>query len=390
MNYEEVIELLFTKRPEDTHNSVEAIREIARTLDSPEKAYPTIHVTGTNGKGSVSLKIAKALESSGLKVGLFTSPHLVSFCERIVINGIQIPEETARQGLLKLLNLDNDLCFFELATLLAFEYFRDQKVDIAVIEAGIGGLLDTTNIILPQISIITSVACDHEDVLGKTLEEIAFQKAGIIKPGIPIVIGPHADLAVIRQRAADCKSPLYKVESQPGFYDVENTAIARQALKLLNLSSPDIEAGLRWRPSCRFEHIGKTILDVAHNPAGFIRLLEAFELSFPGRRFSAVVGMSKDKDVRKCLMMLAERADHLYLVQAPIDKAVPAEEMGQILRQNGFDRFTAGLSIGDSVREALASEEMVLVCGSFYIMKEVRQEIFGIKVAHDQLLLNRG
>jgi len=385
MNFDKVIEELFLKRPPDYHpNSVQTMRQVAPLLGNPEKTCPTIHVSGTNGKGSVSHKIAKALQSSGLKVGLYTSPHLISFCERIQINGVPIPEETARQGILKLFDLG--LFFFEIATLLAFEYFRDQKVDIAVIEVGIGGRHDATNIIHPILSIITSVASDHENYLGSTLEKIAYEKAGIIKPGAPVVIGPKADYAVIREQAIACQSSLYKVEEVDGFYDLENSAVAHQALKLLPypLSNEDIEIGLKSRPPCRFEQIGNVIFDVAHNPAGILRLLEAMEAHFPGQRFSVVIGMSKDKDVRKCLTMLAEKASHLYLVPSPGLKAIGVEEMSEMLRQEGVSHFTAGLSI----REALAAEELLVVCGSFYIMKEAREEVTRIQVAHDQLLLS--
>ena len=188
MTFNEVVEHLFSKRPVDNLDSAQVMRETAPLLGNPEKAFPAIHVTGTNGKGSVSHKIAKALQSSGLRVGLYTSPHLISFCERIQVNGIPIPEETSRQGLLKLFEMGKDLFFFEIATLLAFEYFRDQKVDVAIVEVGIGGFHDATNIVQPILSIITSVACDHEDLLGNTLEKIAYEKSGIIKPSIPVVI----------------------------------------------------------------------------------------------------------------------------------------------------------------------------------------------------------
>lgn len=390
MNFDEAIAYLFSKRPSNNPDSAGVIREVAPLLGNPEKAFPAIHVTGTNGKGSVSHKIAKALQSSGLKVGLYTSPHLISFCERIQINGIPIPEETVRLRLLRLFELGKNLFFFELATLLAFEYFRDQQVDVAIIEVGIGGLYDATNIVQPIVSIITSVACDHEDLLGSTLEQIASVKAGIIKPGSPVVIGPTADFAVIREQAAVCGSALYQVEAQPGFYDVENSAVAYQALKLMPypLSAEDIETGLKSRPACRFEQVGNVIFDVAHNPAGISRLLEAMEIHFPGRRFSVVVGMSKDKDVRKCLSLLAERADHLYLVPSPALKAISVQEMCEILRHDGFDHFTAGLSIQESINRALATEELLVVCGSFYIMKDAREEVIRIQIAHDQLLLS--
>jgi dihydrofolate synthase/folylpolyglutamate synthase len=390
MTFNEVVEYLFSKRPPDNLNSVLTLREIAPLLGNPERAFPAIHVTGTNGKGSVSHKIARALQSSGLKVGLYTSPHLVSFCERIQINGVPISEETARLGLLRLFELGKDLFFFELATILAFEYFRDQQVDVAIIEVGIGGRYDATNIIQPILSIITSVACDHEERLGNTLEKIAYAKAGIIKPGTPVVIGPKADFRVIREEAAACQSPLYTVEAKAGFYDDENALIARQALKLLPypLSEKDIEIGLKSRPVCRFEQVGNVIFDVAHNPDGICRLLEAMEVHFPGRRFSVLFGMSKDKDVRKCLSMLVERADHLYLVPSPAFKAMAVEEMCEILRQDGFDRFTAGLSVQESIYKALAAEQLLVVCGSFYIMKEAREEVVRVHIAHDQLLLS--
>ncbi len=177
MKFDEAIAYLFSKRPSNNPDSAGVIREVAPLLGNPEKAFPAIHVTGTNGKGSVSHKIAKALQSSGLKVGLYTSPHLISFCERIQINGIPIPEETVRLRLLRFFELGKNLFFFELATLLAFEYFRDQQVDVAIIEVGIGGLYDATNIVQPIVSIITSVACDHEDLLGSTLEQIASVKS---------------------------------------------------------------------------------------------------------------------------------------------------------------------------------------------------------------------
>lgn len=392
MTFDEVIKLLFSKRPELNLDSIQTMREISLRLGSPEKTFPSIHITGTNGKGSVSLKIAKALESSGLKVGLYTSPHLISFCERIQVNGVLIPEETARKGLLRLMELERKLFFFELATLLAFDYFRDQKVDVAVIEVGIGGLQDATNILHPILSIITSVACDHEDLLGNTLEKIASQKAGIIKAGVPAVIGPKADFAVIREQAEKCQSSLVLVPFQDGFYDDENTAIAREALKLLPfpLSKKDLEAGLQARPPCRFEQIGNAIFDVAHNPAGFIRLLEALRLHFPGRPFSVAIGMSKDKDVRKCLQLLAAEADHLYLIQSPASKAMAVQEMEDILRQDGFTRFTAGLSLKESLEKVLSTEQLLVVCGSFYIMKEAREQVVRIQITHDQLLLDRG
>ena len=184
------------------------------------------------------------MQSSGLKVGLFTSPHLFSFCERIVINGVQIPEETVRQGLLKFFELNHNLCFFDLATLLAFQYFRDQQVDIAVIEAGIGGLFDTTNIILPLVSVITSVAKDHEEILGKTLEEIAFQKAGIIKPGVPIVIGPQADFKVIQKELLLAKAISIRLNPKRSSMTMKIARLQERPWRSFNSKKKTLKLGL--------------------------------------------------------------------------------------------------------------------------------------------------
>jgi dihydrofolate synthase / folylpolyglutamate synthase len=375
MNYIQVIEELFSRRHYREQSGFSAFCELSKSHSS----YPTIHIAGTNGKGSVSLKIAKALELSGLKVGLYTSPHLESFCERIVINGCLIAEEVVRKGLLELF-CHHKLCFFELATLLAFDYFAHEKVDVAVIEAGVGGREDATNVVTPLVSIITSIAKDHEDLLGPTLGDIAYQKAGIIKPGIPVVLGPTADYGCIHDEAKKCQSELYLTNSCTPFYDDENCAIAKQALHLLQrhftLTDSCIDEALKIRPACRFEQVGRVILDVAHNPAGFHRLLEAFDYHFPHRPMTAVVGISSDKDMAACLRVLAERARHLFLVPSPALKAASVKEMGQILSRLGMRHFSSHSSIQEGVKKSLTqSDDLVVICGSFYIMKEARVEI---------------
>lgn len=371
MNYKQVIDDLFTRRSRKMGSSFKTFCPKSRH----HSAFPSIHIAGTNGKGSVSLKIAKALELSGLKVGLYTSPHLESFCERIVINGKPIDEERVRTGLLDLFCL-SDLCFFELSTLLAFQYFAEEKVDIAVIEAGVGGREDATNVITPKLSLITSIAKDHEEILGYTLEEIAYQKAGIIKPGVPVVIGPKADFVCIRKEAKKCRSPLYAVTSSEPFYDDENCAIAKKGLELLNVAPKIISEALKVRPPCRFEIHSNVIFDVAHNGDGFHKMLEAFDHHFPKKTLSSVIGMSSDKDIALCLNLLATRARHLYLVPSPALKAATVNEMAKILRQEGFSHFKTFPTIRQGVRAALEErDDFTLICGSFYIMKEARIEV---------------
>ena len=369
------VEELFLRRRRERRPHLDFARSLSKSLGDPHAAFPTIHVTGTNGKGSVCVKIAKVLENQGCKVGLFTSPHIRSFSERISINGVEISEIKGR--LESLLNLFSDATFFELMTFVAFDYFREQNIDIGVIEVGIGGLFDPTNVITPRISVITSVALDHQELLGNTLEEIAEQKAGIIKPQIPLVIGPQADFLAIRKQAVSCHSKLYKVEPPDGDYDLENQVVAKQALQLLGCT--DFK-GLETRPPCRFEVLGNVILDVAHNPAGFQKLMNAYDLHFPHEPFSAVVGMSRGKDVKKCLHILAQRARHLYLVEARSPHSFPVAAMEPLLRQEGFNHFTAGLTISESLKKVLSRQERMIVCGSFYIMEEAR-DILRVQVS---------
>lgn len=286
-----------------------------KKLGNPASAITTIHVTGTNGKGSVVYKIAKALEASGYKTGMYVSPHISSFRERITINGEMISEEDVIKNL-ELINsieptLPSSLSFFECVTGMAFNYFKQQKVDVAVIEVGLGGRLDSTNIITPELSVITSIGMDHQGILGNTITDIAREKAGIIKDGKPVVVGPncpHQQVTVsqyyhsqIYNIAGSHHSPYvpvvvdnYKNES----YDTINTAIAREALKTLNATSngkfviPEdiIVSATQRRPMCRFEEFerknsrGETIrviLDVCHNQPGFEAMYATMKKVYP-------------------------------------------------------------------------------------------------------------
>lgn len=387
MNYEEVIRVLFSRRPKTFRFGLEIAQKFAKVLGNPENSFPTIHVAGTNGKGSVSTKIAKSLELAGLKVGLFTSPHLFSFRERIVINGIQIPEAYVVERLPKLFEIakeiDPEACFFEITTFLALQYFKEENVDIAVIEAGIGGLCDTTNIVTPLVSVITSIAHDHSDILGRTLEEISYQKAGIIKAGVPVVVGPYADYPAVHERAKRGHSPLYITEAAPGFYDWENNLIAKKALALLKdnypLTDEAIEQGLQVRPMCRFEQIGNVIFDVAHNSDCFRRLLEAMETHYPSQPFSAIIGMSKDKDVKIILELLAQKAAHIYLVQGATPRAASVAEMKENLLEINYPHFTVGKTVAECLE--LAEDCLMVVCGTFYIMQEARKYVLGVQVS---------
>ena len=290
----------------------------------------TIRVAGSNGKGSVAMKIMKTLELSGYRVGLYTSPHLVSYRDRILVNSVPISEEEVVKGIEDLLilsqNLKIPLTFFELTTFLGFLYFKKQQVDVAVIETGLGGRFDCTNVICPILSVITSISKEHTAILGRELEEIAFQKAGIIKRNTPVVLGPKARYQSIYDQAHALNSPLLLSKKISHFFDEENSEIARLSLQEIALKFPlqpeAIERGLAVRPPCRFERMQNVIFDVAHNPEAIFSLLQALHLFFPQRQLRFLVGFSKDKDYGSCLELIATVAGHIHLEeQAPLPES---------------------------------------------------------------------
>ncbi len=265
-----------------------AFQKLDAELGYPHRAFKTIHVGGTNGKGSVSWKIAESLRLAGKKVGLYTSPHISNLRERIQINGKMIPETAFLKHLARVYK--EGYSFFDIMTALAFLYFKEEKVDWAVIEVGLGGRFDPTNVIHPEIAVITSIGYDHMEVLGDTLEQIAFQKGGIAKPGIPLVVGPSA--------RAFFPDAIHVLESC-GFYDEENNFIAKRALQKLG-----IKTFSSIRPKCRFEIIGNVILDAAHNVDGFEKLSQALQIHFPGEKFHFITHFSEDKQAEKCLEII--------------------------------------------------------------------------------------
>lgn len=330
--------------------------------------YRIIHVAGTNGKGSVATKIAHGLTAAGYRTGLYTSPHLLNFEERIAIDGIAISKERVHAEF-----KHDQSTLFASTTLFALDYFNREKVDFAVIEVGIGGRKDPTNIVQPILSVITSISLDHTALLGNTLEEIARDKAGIIKPGIPVVVGPHANLAPICECATNLHSPLHLVGPVPGYFEQENCAIAKRALQLLQVPEYAIEIGLKSRPPCRFEERRGVIFDVAHNPSGFARLLEALELHYPDKKWRFCIGMSQDKDMRHCLRILAPHSEHFYFVSANMERSTKAEQLAEILNDLGDYPYSLGgfkQALGDT-----CPNEKLVVCGSFFIIPEILEQL---------------
>ncbi len=387
-HYDQIIDRLFKESPaQGCKPGLETALALDQELDCPASSYPTIHVAGSNGKGSVATKIAKTLELCGYRVGIYTSPHLFSFRERIAINGELISEEDVVTGMERIFAIDEkfhlNATFFEMTTFLAFDYFRKRNIDAAVMETGLGGRLDATNVIRPILSIITSISREHAHILGDEIEQIAAEKAGIIKENVPVVLGPKARCKSIYDKAAQMNSPVFASKKISYFFDEENSAIAELALEHLaphfSLDFEGIKDGLSVRPPCRFEKIGDAILDVAHNPEAVFSLLQALHTFFPSRNFRFLVGFSKDKEYDRCLDLIATVAIHIHLVQAPSSRAATTQELKSALKNEDPSLSTCHSSIQEGVAsaydEAMAKGEILVICGSFYIMADAKVQL---------------
>lgn len=380
MKYSALLEKLFTEK--GLKLGLNNILEALRTLNNPEMKFRSIHVAGTNGKGSVSTKIATTLQLAGYKVGLFTSPHISTYRERIQINGVYITEEEVVEFLQRNLKLT----FFETTTALAFYHFAMKKVDYAVIETGIGGRLDATNCIIPELSIITSIALDHTEILGSTLEAIAIEKAGIIKAKVPVLLGPKVDLLLILPIATQKNSPIMQAKGTFNTFDEENSAIAKVALNYLQIDKDLIEKGCKARPPCRIETVisplyhSPVILDVAHNPDGIRALFQSLDFIKP----NVIVGLSASKDILECLKVLTQNASYLYLVKANHPRAAPPEVLKEHLKVLNFPNYKCCASIADALS---LSQGPVVICGTFFIMDEAR-EALGLSYPRDPLNFN--
>lgn len=366
----------------------------------PHRKFKTIHIAGTNGKGSCSHTIAAVLQSAGYRVGLYTSPHLIDFRERIRVNGEMIPEERVVRFVEEERSFFEPLqpSFFELTTALAFQYFAEQKVDIAVIEVGLGGRLDCTNIITPLLSVITNISFDHTQFLGSTLAEIASEKAGIIKPRVPVVIGEYTSEThpVFVQKAEAEHSPIYFAQDEEiatpanldfqlkGLYQSHNQQTILCAIKQLsnNLNIPE-EAicegfshvceltGLmgRWQT---IQHNPLVICDTGHNLAGWQYLAPQIQATAQKcKQLHIVFGMVDDKDIDSVLALLPQDA-HYYFCQADTHRAIPAQRVQQQAQEKGLIG-KAFATVNEAYQQALIeahAEDFIFVGGSSYVIAD--------------------
>lgn len=380
------------------HCSLSNIEKLCKIYNHPEKAFPSVHVAGTNGKGSVCTKIAATLSAQGYKTGLYTSPHISSFRERIQIDGEMITEEdlaSILSHIQKTIKIEAiSPSFFEIATLLCFLYFEQKKVDIAVIETGLGGRWDATNVILPLVSIITSIGYDHTEVLGSSLEEITREKAGICKENTPIVIGPSVSHSLIQETATRLHCPLYQSAKMGHDYDLENTAIARLGLTVISpgfpTDTPAKNVGLQKVPPCRFErhrYDKDVIFDVAHNPGGLSRLIEKLNKFYPRHKYRFLVGFSEGKDIRACAQMIQPLAHAIHIVSGPHPRLATTQDVAAYFKKSKV--IVQEESIASGVAHALevtgVTPEVLVITGSFFIMHEAKQAL-GISLPEDPYL----
>jgi dihydrofolate synthase / folylpolyglutamate synthase len=427
MDYQQTLSFLFERLPMFSRIGAAAYRKdlvntvmLSDFIGNPQRLFKSVHIAGTNGKGSTSHMLAAIFQTAGYKTGLYTSPHLKDFRERIRVNGEMIREEAVIDFVQRIepLSATIDPSFFEVTVAMAFDYFAKEQVDIAIVEVGLGGRLDSTNIITPELSVITNIGYDHMNLLGDTLPLIAFEKAGIIKKGVPIVIGEHhpETAPVFEQRAQEEEAPLVyadrrrfvgdwtydhhllvaEVTTLPsndkdyyhldlaGIYQTRNLVTVLEAIHVLAGKGWKLEplhvhqalrqvkklTGLhgRWEVIHEYPTIA---LDVAHNEDGIRQLVRQIELT-DHEELHIVLGMVKDKALDKVLELLPRQASY-YFTRAQIPRALPEDELAEQARAKGL-QGQAYPTVIEALNDAKAKarpKDLIVVCGSIFVVGEV-------------------
>ncbi len=365
--------------------------------------WKVIHVAGTNGKGSVCAMIDSILRAQGYRTGLFTSPHLVTFRERIRVNGEMISEDAVASGLTAIRVLIADWnphpTFFEVATALALKHFAETKIDFVILETGLGGRLDATNAIQSNVSVVTEIDFDHEKWLGKTLPEIAVEKAGIIKPRVPIVSAaqrPEAD-EVIRARAAQCEAPIEFVAASydetpialAGSHQKQNAAIAIAALRAgkIDIDKSATARGLAnvdW--PARFQRWDeRTVIDGAHNPGAARVLAETWREVFGDQRATLILAVLSDKDLRGICEALAPISDYVLVPKIRSERAAPPEDLARVLSAIAPSLpYSITPSIAHALDQAHERPDPILLTGSLHFAGEALAHLRGEPAAFEE------
>ena len=432
MTYEQCLDYLYSKLPMFSRigsaalkNNLDNTIKLLTFLENPHTKFKSIHIAGTNGKGSVSHMLASIFQSAGYKTGLYTSPHLKDFRERIRINGEMIKQKDVLGITSKLTPIIEDIkpSFFEVTVAMAFDYFSKNEVDIAIIETGLGGRLDSTNVITPELSIITNIGYDHMNILGNSLVEIATEKAGIIKNGVPVVLGRTDEETknVFIKKAIETTSLLsfseniydsivndlspdmisLKLENKqnnetfdikcdlPGIYQKENIATVATAVDLLNQNGWNISKNAMLKGFektknntslfGRWDVLRKKpllVLDVAHNEDGFSNLISHIS-KFEFRQIHFILGFSKDKDFNKIIDMLPKEAK-FYFTSSNSPRALDHETLLKIALNRNIEGKSFA-TVNDAIEDALKitkEDDLIIVSGSIYVVGDVDRDRF--------------
>ena len=424
MDYKDTLQYLFSLERFGMVFGLENITRLAQVLGNPQERLATVHIAGTNGKGSVGCLVSSVVQRAGYRVGLYTSPHLISFTERITVNGVPITWDEVVQitDLMRERIREHEIpetyTFFDFTTAMALHCFSRQRVDLSVMEVGLGGRLDSTNIIRPLVTVITNVSLEHTQVLGNTLEAIAWEKAGVVKDGVPVVSGVTQPeiTALIAQICDDRGAPCYSLgkdfhcqEKEPGRctfrgrrwhmealtlglagrFQITNAALSLAALEVLEeggycFDRDAVYRGLaeaRW-PG-RLEIIPGTptlVLDGAHNPAAAAALREVLEKEFDYPYVSLMIGIMEDKDADAILRELVPLVNDVVVVQPRMTRAKPAEALAAVARRYARGRVAVIPASDEAlayVRAHTPENGLVVVTGSLFTVGEVRAQLKG-------------
>lgn len=410
MSYREAIEFLYSLRVFGTKFGLENTLRLAELAGNPQQNLRFIHVAGTNGKGSTCAMLESIYRAAGLKTGLFTSPHLISFCERIQVNRQLISPE----GVISLLEqirpllsqfpVDAHPTFFEVITVMALKYFAEQQCQIVIWETGLGGRLDATNIVTPLATIITNVQYDHQQWLGNSLREIAAEKAGIIKPGVPIITATEKKeaLEVIQQTARSLGAPITtiaKANVYPTLDRIElplvgehqrvNAALAAETARMLQQKIPVSDAAIRsglesviWPGRLQLLTIGpgrQVLLDGAHNSAGAQAVAQTIQQLFPARLDAVILGILHDKDCEEICRIIAPIAKTIYACPVRSERAEDPLELARFCsRANQDARVVSCVSLEEALKRSEA-HRFILITGSLYLIGQALELLQGVR-----------
>lgn len=375
--YNNAIDLLTSQGKFYINLGLERISAVLDLLGNPQDKLKCIHVAGTNGKGSVCAIIASILTEAGMKTGLYTSPHIFEYTERIKINGCEISQDDFAKYIFEICEIadknDIHLTEFEILTAVMFKYFSDNNVEVVVLETGLGGRFDATNLIKRNLcSIITHIDLDHTDRLGNTRSKIAFEKAGIIKPDCPVLTCEGYE--EIKDRADECNSLFVMVApyedtanlSLKGTCQQENLSLALAAVRLLFPKIPQsvIQDGIKYvKHPCRFQVCDNNlIIDASHNPNGAMALRESLDFYYPDKKRCFVFGCLKNKDYKKMMEILFEKRDEIYFYHFNNKNSCTVNELQEVC-EFPSKQFTS--------LEELPDDYLKIVCGSFYMLNEI-------------------